>query len=136
MIRVVTKINMNRLEKLLERDLSSIAALKNDMSNVEDLLEDEPVDPNNLLAAAERRERQMDELQTILPALTMFDTHRIAQRSRSLSNDQLFKALIDAFEQHNTDLNDFKQLSAEEIKGKKDLKKKSEELTRIALKQR
>ena len=53
---------MNRLEKLLERDLSSIAALKNDMSNVEDLLEDEPVDPNNLLAAAERRERQMDEL--------------------------------------------------------------------------
>ena len=53
-----------------------------------------------------------------------------------MSNDQLFKALIDAFEQHNTDLNDFKQLSAEEIKGKKDLKKKSEELTRIALKQR
>ena len=64
----------------------------------------------------------------------MYDTHKIAQRSRSLCNDQLYKAFIDAFEQHNKDLTDFKELSAQEITGKRDLKKKAEELSRIALK--
>ena len=66
----------------------------------------------------------------------MYDTHRIAQRSRSLCNDQLFKAFIDSFEQHNKDLEQFKELSAQEIEGKRDLKKKADELSRIALKQR
>ena len=40
-----------------------------------------------------------------------------------------------AFEQHNRDLGDFKELSAEQIAGKSDLKRKADELTRLALKQ-
>lgn len=65
----------------------------------------------------------------------MFDTHRISQRCKSLSNDQLFKALISCFEEHNKDLNKFKKQSSEEITGKRDLTKKANELTRVALKQ-
>ena len=77
----------------------------------------------------------MEELQSILPKLAMYDTHRIAQRSRSLSNDQLFKAFVTAFESHNAELDEFKELSAQEISGKRDLKKKADELSRLALKQ-
>ena len=65
----------------------------------------------------------------------MYDTHRITQRSSSLCNDQLFKAFVSALDQHNEDLEKFKHLSAQQIKGKGDLKKKADELSRIALKQ-
>ena len=65
----------------------------------------------------------------------MFDTHRISQRCSSLSNDQLFKVLIIAFEQHNFDLENFKELSTHVTDDKVELKKKADELTRIALKQ-
>ena len=64
----------------------------------------------------------------------MYDTKKIASRSKSVSNDQLFKAFVTEFEQHNTDLGEFKELSAQEVKDKRDLKKKADELTRIALK--
>ena len=112
-----------------------MAELKGDLVGVENLLDDKPVDTNNLIETMEQRERQMDELQTILPKLAMFDTKRIASRSKSLSNDQLFKAFVTEFEQHNTDLNEFKEISTHEVKGKRDLKLKADELTRIALKQ-
>ena len=65
----------------------------------------------------------------------MYDTHRVTLRSQSLCNDQLFKAFVNAFEQHNQDLTNFRELSAQQIKGKQDLKKKADELSRIALKQ-
>lgn len=65
----------------------------------------------------------------------MYDTHKITQRSKSLCNDQLFKAFMTAFDSHNSELTGFKELSAQEITGKKDLKKKADELSRLALKQ-
>lgn len=61
---------------------------------MESLLQDKPVDTENILGTVEQRERQMDELQAILPKLAMFDTQRISSRCKSLSNDQLFKALL------------------------------------------
>ena len=48
---------MNNLNLALERDLSSIAALKKDLENVEELLEDKPVDTDEILTAMEQRER-------------------------------------------------------------------------------
>ncbi len=99
---------MNNFNLALERDLSSIAALKKDLVNVEELLEDKTVGTDNIISTVEQRERQMDELQAILPNLAMFDTNRIEKRCKNLSNDQLFKAFLTAFEQHNTDLADFK----------------------------
>lgn len=77
----------------------------------------------------------MEQLQEILPKLAMYDTHRVTQRSSSLCNDQLFKAFVGAFEGHNKDLTNFRELSAQEITSKSDLKKKADELSRIALKQ-
>ena len=41
---------MNELNITLERDLTAMAALKSDLDGVEDLLEEKPVDPNNILA--------------------------------------------------------------------------------------
>ena len=118
----------------MERDLTALAQLKNDLVGVEELLEEKPVDTSDILRTMEQRERQMDELQQILPNLAMYDTNKIAQRARSLNNDQLFKAFVDVFDQHNTDLSEFKSLSMQKIDGKRDLKKKADELTRIALK--
>ena len=46
-----------------------------------------------------------------------------------------FKAFMKEFEMQNTDLANFKVLSFQSIKGKQDLKKKADELRRIALKQ-
>ena len=65
----------------------------------------------------------------------MFDTHKISQRCSSLINDQLFKAILIAFESHNKDLGNFKELSTHVTDDKADLKRKADELTRIALKQ-
>ena len=48
---------MNNLNLALERDLSSIAALKKDLENLEELLEDKPVDTDEILTAMEQRER-------------------------------------------------------------------------------
>ena len=48
---------MNNLNLALEQDLSSIAALKKDLENVEELLEDKPVDTDEILTAMEQRER-------------------------------------------------------------------------------
>ena len=77
----------------------------------------------------------MEELQNILPRLAMFDTHRISQRCSSLINDQLFKAILVAFESHNHDLSNFKELSSTQATDDKaDLKRKADELARIALK--
>lgn len=76
----------------------------------------------------------MEELQSILPKLVMYDGHRVTLRSQSVCNDQLFKAFISAFEQHNQDLAGFRELSAHEVTSKTDLKKKADELSRIALK--
>ena len=43
---------------------------------------------------------------------------------------------MSAFEGHNSDLGAFKEASSQAISGKRDLKKKAEELQRIALKQK
>lgn len=125
---------MNELNIALDRDLTAMAALKSDLEGVEDLLEERPVDPNNILATLSQRESQIEELQTMLPKLKMFDTHRLTMRMQSLNNDQLFKAFVTAFEVQNTDLTEFRKLSTQEIKGKKELKKKADVLARIALK--
>ncbi len=53
---------MNNFNLALERDLSSIAALKKDLVNVEELLEDKTVGTDNIISTVEQRERQMDEL--------------------------------------------------------------------------
>ena len=126
---------MNELNTALEHDFSKMAALKADLIDVEELLEERPVDNKNMAATMEQRQTQIEELQTILPKLKAFDTKRVGQRCRSFDNDRLFKAFITAFDQHNSDLKDFKKLSTHDIKGKKDLKRKADELTRIALKQ-
>ena len=70
-----------------------------------------------------------------MPTLNALDAEKIVKRCRSIENDKLFKAFITAIDQHNRDLDEFKQLSKHEIKDKKDLKTKADELTRIALKQ-
>lgn len=64
-----------------------MAALRTDLEGVEELLDEKPMDPENIIGSMEQRERQVEELQNILPKLGMYDTDRIAARSRSLSND-------------------------------------------------
>ncbi len=41
-----------------------------------------------------------------------------------------------AFDTHNSELSEFKELSTQEITSKQDLKKKADELSRLALKQK
>ena len=65
---------MNELNNALQRDLTQMAQLKKDLDGVEELLEERPVDTNNIIGTMERREQQMDELQQILPKLSMYDT--------------------------------------------------------------
>ena len=126
---------MNELNAILDFELNRMAALKLDLQGVEDLLEERPFDPENIVATMEQRESQIDELKNILPTLNALDSEQIVKRCRSIENDKLFKAFITAIDQHNRDLDEFKQLSKNEIKDKKDLKTKADELTRIALKQ-
>ena len=78
---------MNQLNNALARDQNNLVVLKSDLIGVEDLMRERPVDPKNIIASMENRERQMEELQDILPKLSMFDTQRISQRCSSLSND-------------------------------------------------
>ena len=44
---------MNELNTALERDLTRMAVLKNELTGVEDLLEERPVDPSNILSSLE-----------------------------------------------------------------------------------
>ena len=65
---------MEKLNAALDSELTAIASLKGDLTNVEVLLEDKPVDPENILATVEQREKQIEELQGLLPNLGLFDT--------------------------------------------------------------
>lgn len=53
---------MNELNNALQRNLTQMASLKRDLVGVEELLEERPVDTNNIIGTIERREQQMDEL--------------------------------------------------------------------------
>ena len=53
---------MNELNRALEREMNSMAALKGDLVGVENLLEERPVDTNNLIETMEQREFQINQL--------------------------------------------------------------------------
>ena len=127
---------MNDLENTLSNNLDELGRIKRDLSGLEELLEDRPIDQENILDSMHHREQQMEEVQRILPKLGMFDTKRIAKKSTSLANDQLYKALVDAFDSHNKDLQEFKKTSAKlAANSSSDKKRQADELTRLGLKQ-
>ena len=126
---------MNELNAALERDLDKLAIIKTELSGIEDLLEEKPVDPSNILSSLEQRETQILDLQQMLPKLKMYDSRQLKNRSQSVSNDQLFQAFCSAMDVHNAELTEFKKLSAQQVTGRRDLNKKAEELKRISLKQ-
>ena len=61
--------------------------LKQDMSNVSGLLKETPVDPKNILQTMQQREKQLEQLQSIMPKLSLFDTKKIQKGNASLNND-------------------------------------------------
>ena len=44
---------MNELNAALERDLDKLAIIKTELSGIEDLLEEKPVDSSNILSSLE-----------------------------------------------------------------------------------
>ena len=53
---------MNGLDQALEGSFNQMAALKTDLENVEELLDDKPLDQENIIGSIEQRERQVEEL--------------------------------------------------------------------------
>lgn len=51
---------MNKLNDSLDVDFNQLARLKADLSNVEELLEERPVDTNNIIESMDQREQQME----------------------------------------------------------------------------
>ena len=61
----------------MQQDSLSLETLKDDLNGIEVLLEDKAVDTSDIIGAMEDRESKIQQLQTILPRLAMYDTHRI-----------------------------------------------------------
>ena len=53
---------MNKLEITLQRDLDDLGRLKRDLVNLEELLEDKPLDQTKILDSMAVREKQMEQL--------------------------------------------------------------------------
>lgn len=53
---------MNELNNQLDSDLNLLSQLKGDLEGVENLIEEHPVDPSNIIASMEQREHQMEKL--------------------------------------------------------------------------
>ena len=51
--------------------------LKQDLAGVSDMLKETPVDPSNILQTMEEREKQLEQLQSIMPQLGLFDVKKI-----------------------------------------------------------
>lgn len=88
-----------------------MASLKRDLSDVERLLVDKPVDTEHILKSIDDEQARKEELVNLIPKLKTTDTKRLTDRAKSVSNDQLFMAFMDAFETHNKDLVHFKKMS-------------------------
>ena len=78
---------MNELKQTLSTNMGQMTSLKQDLTEVATLLKEKPVDPGNILQTMHEREQQMEQLQSILPKLGLFDTKRIQKKVGTLSND-------------------------------------------------
>ena len=125
---------MNEFNSQLQENLTEMANLKRDLSDVERLLVDKPVDTGRILQSMDEEQARKEELVNLIPKLKTTDTKKLTDRAKSVSNDQLFIAFMDAFETHNKDLIDFKKMA--ERSGKENLTRRANELRRLALKQR
>ena len=61
--------------------------LKQDLADVSGLLKETPVDPSNILQTMQEREQQLEQLQSIIPKLGLYDVKKIQRTNASLNND-------------------------------------------------
>ena len=95
---------MKKLSASLELDYESLVQLKDNLSNLEELIQEPIGDVSDSVNPLEQYELKMEMLRSILPKLSLFDIQRMEKRSPSLSNSKLFLVFVRAFEQHNQDL--------------------------------
>ena len=71
----------------LTQDLEKMEKLKQDLADVSGLLKETPVDPSNILQTMQEREQQLEQLQSIIPKLGLYDVKKIQRTNASLNND-------------------------------------------------
>ena len=73
---------------------------------------------------------------SLQPKLSSFNTKRIQKKAGLLSNDQLFRSLLQAMEVHNDELIDYKEMTRGNATSEEEEKSRTDDMIRVALKQK